>query len=111
MDLAGRVLLAALFVAGAVQKSLDPAPAQALLAGIGLPEGLVWPALALNAVLAVGLLWPRHVRRAALIAALYCTVTSVLHFQPDDGWQMSIFVKNWAIAGGLLVLAADRKTT
>ena len=111
MDLAGRVLLAALFVAGAVQKSLDPAPAQALLAGIGLPEGLVWPALALNAVLAVGLLWPRHVRRAALIAALYCAVTSVFHFQPDDGWQMSIFVKNSAIAGGLLVLAAARTTT
>ena len=45
MDLAGRVLLAALFVAGAVQKALDPAPAQALLAGIGLPEGWSGPHL------------------------------------------------------------------
>jgi putative oxidoreductase len=109
MDLAGRVLLAALFVAGAVQKALDPAPAQGLLTGIGLPEWLVWPALALNGVLAVGLMWPRFVRRAALIAAAYCAATSVFHFQPGDGWQMSIFVKNWAIAGGFLVLAASRK--
>jgi putative oxidoreductase len=109
MDLAGRLLLAALFVAGAVQKALAPEVAQGLLAGLGLPEWLIWPALALNAVLAVGLLWPRYVCRAALIAALYCAATSLFHFQPDDGWQMSIFVKNWAIAGGLLVLAGSRK--
>jgi len=109
MDLTGRILIAALFVSGAVQKALAPAAAQGLLAGLGLPVWLVWPALALNAGLAVGLLWPPAVRWAALVAAGYCAVTSVFHFLPQDGWQMSIFVKNWAIAGGLLVLAAARK--
>ncbi len=109
MDLLGRILLAALFAAGAAQKALDPAAAQGLLAGFGLPVWLVWPALALNAALAVGLIWPPTVRRAALVAAAYCAVTSVFHFLPGDGWQMSIFVKNWAIAGGLLTLAAARK--
>ncbi len=39
--------------------------------------------------------------------ALHGMVTSGFHLQPDDAWQMSIFVKNWAIAGGCLVLAAD----
>ena len=48
-------------------------------------------------------LWTRPV--AASLAA-YCMVTSLFHFLPDDPWQMSIFVKNWAIAGGCLVLAA-----
>jgi hypothetical protein len=46
MDLAGRILIAALFVAGAVQKALAPAAAQGLLGGFGLPVWLVWPALA-----------------------------------------------------------------
>lgn len=109
MDLAGRILIAALFVAGAVQKTLAPRFAEGLLIGIGAPGWLVWPALALNALLAVGLLWPPSVRSAALVAAGYCAVTSIFHFLPQDGWQMSIFVKNWAIAGGLLVLAASRK--
>jgi putative oxidoreductase len=109
MDLAGRLLLAALFVAGAVQKALAPEAAQGLLAGLNLPEWLIWPALAVNGALVAGLLWPRYVNRAALIAAIYCAATSVFHFQPDDGWQMSIFVKNWAIAGGFLVLAASRR--
>ncbi len=110
MDLAGRILLAALFLAGAVQKALSPAAAQGLLAGFGVPDWLVWPALALNLMLAVGLIWPPTVRRAALVAAGYCALTSLFHFLPQDGWQMSIFVKNWALAGGFLVLAATRKT-
>ena len=41
----------------------------------------------------------------ALSLAAYCAVTSVFHFIPGDPWQMSIFVKNWAIAGGCLALA------
>lgn len=110
MDLTGRILIAALFAAGAVQKALAPAAAEGLLRGFGLPAWLVWPALALNLALMAGLLWPPTVRPAALVAAAYCALTSIFHFLPQDGWQMSIFVKNWAIAGGLLVLAASRKS-
>jgi len=106
VDLIGRVLLAALFAAGAVQKALDPAAAQGLLAGSGLPEWLVWPALVVDAALAGGLVFGPRIRLWAFAGAAYCMATSVFHFIPDDGWQMSIFVKNWAIAGGLLVLAA-----
>ena len=46
--LAGRVLMAALFLGGAVQKAADPAQVEGLLAGFGLPAALVWPALAFN---------------------------------------------------------------
>lgn len=109
MELVGRIFLTALFVAGAAQKALAPGVAMGLLAGLGLPGWLVWPALVLNGALAVGLLVPRWVRPAALVAAGYCAVTSLFHLQPQDGWQMSIFVKNWAIAGGLLVLASARR--
>ncbi len=109
MDLLGRILIAALFVAGAVQKAMAPEAAQGLLTGFGLPVWLVWPALALNAGLAIGLLVPRTVYVASLVAAGYCGFTSLFHFQPQDGWQMSIFIKNWAIAGGLIVLAAAHK--
>lgn len=28
------------------------------------------------------------------------------HFVPSDPWQMSIMIKNWAIAVGCLILAA-----
>ena len=101
---AARWLIAALFAAGAVQKALDPGAAGALLVGRGLPEILVWPALAFNAAAAVLLVANLRVAPLALMLAAYCGATSVFHLIPDDPWQMSIFVKNWAIAGGCLAL-------
>ena len=109
LDLTGRILIAALFAAGAVQKFASPAQVMGLLAGVGLPPLLVWPAAAFNAGAAVALVAGWRVRPVALLLAAYCGVTSVFHLIPADPWQMSIFVKNWAIAGGLLVLAASRR--
>lgn len=109
MDLFGRALLAFLFASGALQKALAPEVAEGLLTGVGAPGWLVWPALAVNLLLAVGLLLERTLWWAALTAAGYCAATSLFHLQPQDGWQMSIFVKNWAIVGGFLVLAASRR--
>ncbi len=101
----GRLLLAALFVAGFVQKLVDPAAAQGLLSDRGLPVFLVWPAMLFNGVAAISLIFGLWLAPMSAALALYCMVTSIFHFIPDDPWQMSIFVKNWAIAGGLLVLA------
>lgn len=104
--LVGRCLIACLFLAGAVQKVLDPGSSMALLTDRGLPDLLVWPALGFNALAGLALVAGWAVRPVAALLALYCGVTSLFHFLPDDPWQMSIFVKNWAIAGGCLVLAA-----
>ena len=107
LDLAGRALLAALFLGGAVQKIADPAPVSDLLRGLGLPALLVWPLAAFNALAAVALFLPGVARRAALLLALYCMATSLVHWHlRADPWQVTIMVKNWAIAGGLLLLAA-----
>ncbi|MHA6323902.1 DoxX family protein [Roseivivax sp. CAU 1753] len=104
--LCGRSLVALLFVAGFVQKLVDPDPAMALLVDRGLPGFLVWPATAYNGAAAIALILGVWTRPVAASLALYCMITSVFHFLPEDPWQMSIFIKNWAIAGGCLVLAA-----
>jgi putative oxidoreductase len=104
--LAGRLLLAGLFLGGAVQKALDPAAVEGLLAARGLPAALVWPALGFNLGAGLALVLGVQVRLVALALAAYCAATSVFHWIPTDPWQMSIFVKNWAIAGGCLILAA-----
>ncbi|TNF23361.1 MAG: DoxX family protein [Rhodobacteraceae bacterium] len=104
--LTGRLLIAALFVGGALQKGVDPGPAKALLAERGWPVWLIWPALGFNALAGLALIVGVHVRLFAGLLAGYCAVTSLFHFLPEDPWQMTIFVKNWAIAGGCLVLAA-----
>lgn len=104
--LVGRLLIAALFIGGAVQKGSDPSAVEGLLAGRGWPMWLVWPALGFNAGAAVSLISGIWLRPMAALLAGYCMVTSLFHYIPADPWQMTIFVKNWAIAGGCLVLAA-----
>lgn len=103
--LIGRILIALLFIGGAAQKAGDPAPVVALLGSFGLAAWLVWPALVFNALAGIALILGIGVRSVAFLAAGYCALTSVFHYVPDDPWQMTIFVKNWAIAGGCLVLS------
>ncbi len=109
MDLAGRCLIAILFAGGAVQKWIDPGPVLALLAQAGLPAWMIWPAAVFNALAAIGLVAGIALRPLALALAAYCAATSYFHLIQADPWQTTIFVKNWAIAGGLLILAASRK--
>lgn len=104
--LAGRILLAALFLGGAAQKGSDPSAVQSLLSSAGWPVWLIWPAMVFNLIAGMALIAGVAIRPVAAALALYCAVTSVFHYLPQDPWQMTIFVKNWAIAGGCLVLAA-----
>ncbi|KZY35908.1 DoxX protein [Roseovarius sp. HI0049] len=104
----GRLLIALLFLGGAAQKLSDPAPVVGMITGIGLPAWLLWPVLAFNIVAGVCLLLGPRVRVWALILAAYCVFTSYFHWQlRADPWQVTIVVKNFAIAGGLLILAAQ----
>ena len=105
-DRIGRWLLALLFAAGAIQKAIDPTQVIELLSRFNLPTSLVWPALAFNAFGTIGLILGIALPPLAYALAGYCIVTSLFHFIPDDPWQMSIFIKNLAIAGGLLILAS-----
>ena len=108
MDLAGRVLIALLFLGGFFQKVGDPGTVEGMIRSIGLPGWFVWPVAVFNLLAAVCLVLGPRVRTWALILAGYCVFTSYFHWQlRADPWQVTIVVKNWAIAGGLLVLAAQ----
>jgi putative oxidoreductase len=108
LNLVGRVLIALLFFGGAAQKFSDPGPVVQMIGSIGLPAWLVWPVAAFDLVAGFALLFGPGVRLWALVLAAYCIFTSYFHWQlRADPWQVTIFVKNWSIAGGLLVLAAE----
>ncbi|MBM3605489.1 MAG: DoxX family protein [Alphaproteobacteria bacterium] len=108
MNLIGRILIAALFLGGAFQKLSDPTPSVRMIASLGLPSALVWAVAAFNLVAGLALILGPRVRLWAFVLAAYCIGTSWFHWQlRADPWQMTIVVKNWAIAGGLLILAAE----
>jgi putative oxidoreductase len=108
INLLGRILMALLFLGGALQKVGDPAPVMQMTAATGLSVWVIWPVAAFNLVAGLGLILGPGVRVWALALAAYCVFTSWFHWQlRADPWQVTIMVKNWSIAGGLLVLAAQ----
>ncbi|WP_458790411.1 DoxX family protein [Yoonia sp. MH D7] len=100
-----RLLIAALFLGGAIQKTTSPEGAADLLQNWAMPAGLIYLALAYNALAGFALVVGVQVRSVALSLAAYCAFTSIFHWIPADPWQISIFVKNWAVSGGCLALA------
>lgn len=107
LNFVGRVLIALLFLGGGIQKISDPLPVQQMITGVGLPSSIFWPVAAFDFAAGAFLIIGPHVRTWALVLAIYCILTSYFHWQlRADPWQVTIMVKNWAIAGGLLILAA-----
>jgi putative oxidoreductase len=104
--LAARLATAPLFLSAAVDKVRDVPGLEAYLTSGGLPALLAWPTILFELALGLALLTGMKLRIAALAGAAFCVGTAVLfHFDLGDWSQRTAFLKNLAIAGGLLALA------
>jgi putative oxidoreductase len=105
--LAGRALLAAIFLHEAVSKLTAYAAALAYMRAFGVPGELLPFAIAVELGCGVLILCGYQTRAAALVLAAFCLATAVLfHRNLGDRNQLLHFEKDLAIAGGLLVLFA-----
>src|SRR5260370_4701904 len=103
--LAGRLLLAAIFLHEAWTKLTGYSAALAYMQAFGVPGQLLPLAIAVELGCGVLILCGYHTRAAALLLAGFCLVTAVLfHTKFGDRNQLLHFEKDLAIAGGLLVL-------
>lgn len=107
-DLAGRVLIAALFLVSGAGKLGAYAGTQGYMASHGVPVALLPLVIALElcgGALIVAGLWTRA---AALALAGFSILAALLfHANFADQTQQIMFLKNFAIAGGYLLLAAN----
>jgi putative oxidoreductase len=104
-DLAGRLLLAQLFIIEALLKLGDYPATEAYMVHYGVPVLLLLPAIALE--LGGGLLiamgW--QTRPAALLLAGFCLATAVIfHGNLADRGQLIHLQKDMALAGAFLLL-------
>ncbi len=106
---AGRVLLAALFLVSGIQKLFVPAMIQGYIASVGVPApSLVY---AITVVIEIGagalLLVGFRTRLIAWVLAAFTVAAALIfHRALGDPNQFVHFLKNLAIAGGLLHIAA-----
>jgi putative oxidoreductase len=107
-DLAGRVLLAALFLVAGFGKIGAYAGTQAYMASKGVPGALLPLVIALElggGALVVAGLWTRAA--AFALAAFSVLAAAIFHANFADQMQQILLLSDLAVAGGFLVLAAN----
>ena len=107
--LIARILLSIIFIMAGFGKLTSVAGTAGYMAsmGIPMPSLTVWLVIALELLGGLAILFGFFTRYAAWALAAFCVASGYLaHFQPEDQMQMTSFMKNLALAGGFLALAA-----
>lgn len=104
-ELAGRVLLSALFLLSGIGKLSAYSGTAAYMASVGVPGALLPIVIALEIGGALAVIAGWQTRIAALLLAGFTLVSGfIFHTHFADQVQMIMFWKNVSIAGGLLLL-------
>ncbi|MDO8960577.1 MAG: DoxX family protein [Methylophilus sp.] len=111
LQLLGRIMLALIFVIAGVGKLTDPAGTAGYMQAMGVPTLLLWPTIALELLGGLAVAVGFKVRYAALALAGFSVLTAIIfHSNFAEQMQSILFLKNIAMAGGLLLLAVGGKT-
>ena len=107
--LIGRVVLAAVFILSGVSKLGAASGVQGYIASAGLPAPLLGYIIALIVEIGGGalLLLGYRTKLVAGVLAAFCVIAAILfHRELSDQNQLIHFMKNLAMAGGLLQIVA-----
>ena len=105
-DLVGRILIAVIFVKSGVEKIGTYAGTQAYMDAAGVPGALLPAVIALEVLGGLALVVGYRTRIVAVALAAFTALAGFLFHGAPDQVQQLMFLKNLAIAGGLLILAA-----
>lgn len=108
VPLVARIFIGLLFVVAGFGKLGDVAGFTGYLTSGGLPAFFAWPTIALELLGGIALIAGFQTRIVSVLLAGFTLLAALLyHFQPADQMQMTMFLKNLAIAGGLFLLFAN----
>lgn len=111
IQLIARIMLALIFILAGIGKIMDPAGTIGYMQSVGLPAILLWPTIALELLGGIALAIGYRTPIAAFALAAFSIAAAVIfHNNFADKIQMILFLKNIAIAGGLLLLAVGSTT-
>ena len=111
VEVFGRIFISALFLVEAVRKFFNPDMSMMYMSDHGVPEFLFYPSIAFEIIIPLLLIAGYKTRIAAsLLAVFVLAVTLIFHSHHivDDSMQLTIFFKNLAIIGGLLLIISNK---
>ena len=107
----GRIFISTLFLVETIRKFVNPDMSMMYMSDHGVPEFLFYPSLAFEFIFPLLLIAGYKTRIVASLLALFVlTVTLIFHSHHiiEDGMQLTIFFKNFAIIGGLLIIISNK---
>ena len=108
VEVFGRILLSALFLIEGVKKFFSQDQTIMYMEDYGIPEILFFPALIIEILFPLLLIIGYKTRFSASVMALFTlTVAIIFHTNFNNDMQLIIFLKDIAIAGGFLIIAAN----
>ena len=108
IEVLGRILLSSLFLIEGVRKFFFQEETIMYMEEYGVPEILFFPSLILEILFPILLIIGYKTRISALIMALFTlTVAIIFHTDFLNQMELIIFLKDIAIAGGFLIIAAN----
>ena len=109
IEVLGRILLSSLFLIEGVRKFFFQEETIMYMEEYGVPEILFFPSLILEILFPILLIIGYKTRISALIMALFTlTVAIIFHTDFQNQMELIMFLKDIAIAGGFLVIAANQ---
>ena len=104
----GRILLSSLFLVEGFKKFFFQEETIMYMEDYGVPGVLLFPSIVLEIVFPILLIVGYKTRFSASIMALFTlTVAIIFHTNFDNQMELIIFLKDFAIAGGFLIIAAN----
>ncbi len=107
LNLVGRIFLAHIFLIAGVNKIFGYQGTQGYMESMGVPGELLPLVIILEIGGALALIVGWKTRwAAAALAGFSIAAAAIFHTDFADQMQMILFMKNWAMAGGLLMVVA-----
>ena len=105
IEIFGRIFLSAIFLIEGVNKIFNYEGTTSYMESFGIPSFLYIPAIIVEILLPLLIIVGYQTKISALILAIFCVSLAII-FHADFGNQMQLmsFLKNFAIAGGFIII-------
>ena len=108
IEVLGRIFLSSLFLIEGVRKFFFQEETIMYMEDYGVPEILFFPSIILEILFPILLIIGYKTRFSASVMTLFTlTVALIFHTNFDNQMELIIFLKDIAIAGGFLIIAAN----
>ena len=107
-DLISRIFISLIFLLSGYNKIFNYENTVVWMEGFGIPGFLLWPAIILEIILPILIIIGYRTQISAILLAIFCIATALIfHFDFANQMQTIAFLKNFGLAGGFLIIAAN----